>query len=329
MAGLKLEAIKRAITDYIKSVFKLWLDLCKIMIPVIVAVKILNEFDAIRYLAIPLSPAMKLVGLPAEMGLVWATAMLNNIYGGIIVLLSLSSKVTLTGAQATVLGTMILVAHTLPVELSIAGKSGARPLFQAISRLGSALLLGMILNWTFSGLEVFQEPAAMMLPGQGEDGLQGRGFIAWMLEEAGRLLWILAVIAALVAMMRILRAAGVIRFMDIILRPILKLLGIGPKASAITVIGLTMGVAYGGGLIIQEAKSGEIGPKDVFYCLTLMGLAHSLIEDTFLIMTIGGEIAGILVGRVVYALVMVMLIVRVSRVLPLSFCERFLWKRPG
>jgi hypothetical protein len=297
------------------------------MIPVIIVVKILNEFDVIRYIAIPLSPAMSIVGLPAEMGLVWATAMLNNIYGGIIVMLSLSATASLTAAQTTVLGVMVLVAHTLPVELRIAQKSGARILFQGISRIGSALLLGMLLNLTFSSLGMFQGPASIMLAGQG--AVQSKGIVDWMLSEAGRLLWILAIIAGLVAMMRILRAMGAIRLIDMILRPILRLLGIGPKASAITVIGLTLGLAYGGGLIIQEARSGEIGPKDVFFCLTLMGLAHSLIEDTLLIVTIGGQLGGILLARVAYALIVVMLIVKVVSLLPESFCERFLWKKPS
>ena len=40
-----------------------------------------------------------------------------------------------TTAQATVLATMMLIAHTLPVELRIAQKSGPRLLFQGISLL--------------------------------------------------------------------------------------------------------------------------------------------------------------------------------------------------
>jgi hypothetical protein len=295
------------------------------MIPVIIAVKILNELDAIRYLAIPLAPVMFLVGLPPEMGLVWATAMLNNIYGGIIVLFSLPSAHLLSTAQATVLGTMILVAHTLPVEVSIAQKSGARPLFQLLWRIGSAIFLGMVLHLCYSYLGVNQEPASMILP-KGAPSESG-GIGMWVLGEISRLLWILAIIAALVAMMRILRASGAMRVLDRVLRPLLGMLGIGPKASAITVIGITMGLAYGGGLIIQEARSGELGPRDVFFSLSLMGLAHSLIEDTLLIVTMGGALSGILLGRVAYGLFMAMVIVRLVERLPLSLCERFLWKK--
>ncbi len=312
------------ILDYVRAVFRLWLGLCRIMIPVIIAVKVLNEFDIIRYLAIPLSPLMTLVGLPAEMGLVWATTMLNNIYGGMIVLMSLPVSSELSSAQATVLGTMMLLAHTLPVELGIAQGSGARPLFQAVSRIGSAVLLGFILHVVFTSWGLLQGPASMMLQPTGRADV---GLTQWATGEALRLLWILAIIAVLVALMRLLKAFGGIRILELLLRPLLSLLGIGPKATAITVIGLTMGLAYGGGLIIEEAKSDEVGPRDVFFSLTLMGLVHSLIEDTLLIMTIGGAPVGILFGRLVYGLVVVMVLVKVVSILPPSFCERFLWRR--
>jgi hypothetical protein len=116
--------------------------------------------------------------------------------------------------------------------------------------------------------------------------------------------------------------------MNRMLSPLLKLLGIGPKASAVTVIGLTLGVTYGGGLIIHEARSGHLKKEDVFYSLTLMGLSHALIEDTLLMMMVGGHASGVLWARVVFSLVVIGLIVRISRRLPAAFSDRFLWGEP-
>jgi hypothetical protein len=107
------------------------LELYKIMIPIIIAVKILQDLGLIAWLALPLAPVMHLVGLPGEMGLVWATALVNNIYGSMIVFVSLAGQHDLTVAQVTVLGVMILIAHGLPVELQIVRKSGPRMGFQA------------------------------------------------------------------------------------------------------------------------------------------------------------------------------------------------------
>ncbi|GAF92804.1 unnamed protein product, partial [marine sediment metagenome] len=281
-----------------RDALKVSFDLFKIMVPVIIVVKILQELDLIRYLAIPLGPVMNVVGLPGEMGLVWATAMLSNIYSSIIVLLSLVKDVPITTAQATILGTMILVAHNLPIELKIAQKSGPRLIFQAISRLGSAFLLGWFLKIVYSWFDLLQQPANILLTPKPENALNNESLTSWATGEVQKLFFIFLIILGLFFLLRMLEKLKIVDVINKILRPILKLMGIGPKASAITVIGNTMGIAYGGGLIINEARLGHIDKKDVFYSLTLMGLSHSLIEDTLLMVMIGGHLSGLLCARV-------------------------------
>lgn len=311
-----------------RDALKVSFDLFKIMVPVIIVVKILQELDLIRYLAIPLGPVMNVVGLPGEMGLVWATAMLSNIYSSIIVLLSLVKDVPITTAQATILGTMILVAHNLPIELKIAQKSGTRLTFQAISRLGSAFLLGWFLKIVYSWLNLLQQPANILLTPKPENALNNESLVSWATGEVQKLFFIFLIILGLFFLLRTLEKLRVVDVINKILRPILKLMGIGPKASAITVIGNTMGIAYGGGLIIHEARSGHIDKKDVFYSLTLMGLSHSLIEDTLLMVMIGGHLSGLLCARVGYSILVVTLLVKVTKHLPTAFCDKFLWGEP-
>lgn len=311
-----------------RDALKVSFDLFKIMVPVIIVVKILQELDLIRYLAIPLGPVMNVVGLPGEMGLVWATAMLSNIYSSIIVLLSLVKDVPITTAQATILGTMILVAHNLPIELKIAQKSGTRLTFQAISRLGSAFLLGWFLNIVYSSFNLLQQPANILLTPKPENALNNESLASWATGEVQKLFFIFLIILGLFFLLRTLEKLRVVDVINKILRPILKLMGIGPKASAITVIGNTMGIAYGGGLIIHEARSGHIDKKDVFYSLTLMGLSHSLIEDTLLMVMIGGHLSGLLCARVGYSILVVTLLVKVTKRLPTAFCDKFLWGEP-
>ncbi|OPX22238.1 MAG: hypothetical protein B1H04_05335 [Planctomycetales bacterium 4484_123] len=96
---------------------------------------------------------MALVGLPGEMGLVWATALATNIYGAMVVFAPVAPGLALTVGQVTVLGTMILVAHGLPVELRIAQKAGPRLPFMLLLRVGGALLLGWLLYllWSRTG----------------------------------------------------------------------------------------------------------------------------------------------------------------------------------
>lgn len=315
-----IHTAKKLITDS----FSACMTLFKVMVPIIIGVKILQELELIRYVAMPLEPVMGLLGLPAEMGLVWASAMINNIYTGIIVLMSLIGDSPLTTAQATILGMLMLVAHGLPVECAIARKSGARFRFQVLSRIVGAFILGWLLNGIYTTTGTLQEPATMLFQAD-QLGSANSSYLDWALDQAKNLVSIYFIILALMIVMRILEALRIIEFMNRILRPVLNLIGIGPKASAITVIGLTMGLSYGGGLIINEAKSGNLSKEDVFYSLTFMGLCHSLIEDTLLIMLIGGHLSGIIWGRLIFSIIATAAIVQLVRNLPPRLKDKYLW----
>ncbi|WP_196772809.1 hypothetical protein [Pseudodesulfovibrio alkaliphilus] len=317
-----------AVLAHLKSLFKdatlASLEMFKVMIPVIIVVKILQELELIAYLAWPLKPLMGLVGLPAEMGLVWATAIVNTTYAGLIVFLSLAADHPLTTAQATVLAVLILVAHALPMESAIARRSGARFLFQCAVRLVGAFTLGWLLNTLYTATDTLQEPATVLFRMDHQDTADPT-LASWAVDQSINLASIFAVILVLLLLMRLLTALRIVELMNRLLRPLLKLIGIGPKASAITVIGLTMGLSYGGGLIINEARQGNVGKEDVFYSLTLMGLCHSLIEDTLLLALIGGHISGIFWGRLIFAVVAVAGIVQIVRRLPPHVQNTYLW----
>jgi len=311
----------------LKTIFRETADAClqlfKVMIPILILVKILQELDLIKYLAWPLEPLMGVIGLPAEMGLVWATTLINNIYTGMIVLASFTGDAPLTSAQATVLGVLMLVAHGLPVETAIADRSGARFLFQCFVRMAGAFILAWLLHLIYSATGALSGPAVMLFQ---TDASAGTGSLAtWAFGQAKNLLSIFCIIFALISIMRVLRAIGAIDLMNRILRPVLNLIGIGPKASAITVIGLTMGLSYGGGLIINEARNGVLSKEDVFYSLTFMGLCHSLIEDTLLIALIGGHMSGAFWGRLIFAVLAMALIVQIVRRVPERARTAYLW----
>ncbi len=322
----KPQSLLSAAVNTVKDAVRISLDLFKIMIPVVIAVKILQELNLISYLAAPLAPVMKLVGLPGEMGLVWATALINNIYSGLIVFLSLVQDQPLNAAQATVLGTMILVAHSMPVELRVVQSSGPKLIFQLLIRLGGAFLIGLILHLAYDNFDFLQNPANIILTP--DNAATDKTIIEWALGEIKNLISIFGIILSLLTIMKILAKIRVLDAMDFLLRPLLTLMGIGSKASALTVVGLTMGLSYGGGMIIHETKSGRIDKRDVFYSLTLMSLCHSLVEDTLLLMMIGGHISGLLWGRLIFSIIIVAILVQLTKIIPESFSDKYLWGLP-
>lgn len=316
----------RPVIDTVKDATRISMDLFKIMIPVVIAVKILQEFNLINYLAAPLAPVMKLVGLPGEMGLVWATALINNIYSGLIVFLSLAQDQPLSAAQATVLGTMILVAHSMPVELRVVQSSGPKLGFQLLIRMFAAFLMGLILNHLYQNFDLLQGPANILLTP--DNSAIEKTIPQWAFGEIRNLISIFGIIFCLLGVMRILTKIRVIAAMDFLLRPFLTMMGIGTKASALTVVGLTMGLSYGGGMIIHETKSGNIDKKDVFYSLTLMSICHSLIEDTLLLMMIGGHVSGLFWTRLIISCLIVAALVQITKFIPNSFSDKYLWGLP-
>jgi spore maturation protein SpmB len=121
------------------------------------------------------------------------------------------------------------------------------------------------------------------------------------------------VIFSLLLVIKILKVIGVIDWLTRALHPVLRILGVGKETTTIMMIGLLLGVVYGGAMIIKESKSAALNKRDIFYAFVLMGLCHSLVEDTFLMMALGAHLSGILLFRLIFAFGMTWLIVRITR----------------
>ena len=298
------DAARRLLTNAVK----LSLDLYKVMIPVILVIKLLEELDLIRYAAWPLSPVMRLAGLPVEMGLVWAFAIISNLYSGIIVYAALAPNMTvLSTAQVTVLATMMLVAHNIPVECRIVKMAGVSFLGQAAIRILGGAAFGILLHAAFSGLNILQSPSIMLVA----PSPQSHSLWIWALGQAKTLAMVFVVITCLLALMRLLNLLRVTDLFIFLLKPVLRLLGIGKSAATVTIIGLTMGLTYGGGLIVHEVRNGRVDKADLFPSLTLMGMSHALIEDTLLMALIGANLLGTFWLRLILSLLAVAIMTRV------------------
>jgi hypothetical protein len=323
MAESRIPQLKDWLTHIIRDAFITTGVLLKITIPVSIITKLLKDLGATDQLGVLLSPLMGLLGLPGSMGLVWATAMLTNLYTAMIVFASLAPEAHLTVAQVTVLCTMMLVAHGLPVELGIARSAGPRIRAMAAVRVGGAILIGGSLNQIYLIGGFLQQPnQALWNPPP-----QETAWLAWSLGELRNIVWIFLIILALLVVMRTLKAIGVMDLLTRILEPALTFLGIRREAAPVTIIGMMLGLSYGGGLIIQEARSGQLQNRDIYFSLALMGLSHSLVEDTLLMMVLGGDLSGILFGRVFFSLLIMFIMVKLMKNCPEQVFNRYFFRK--
>ena len=287
-------------------VWRVYWTLLKIMVPALIVVKILQSLGAVHYLSLALTPVMELVGLPAEMGLVWSSAILVNIYTSMAVFFSIGMTEPLSVAQVTVLATMILLAHGLPVESAISKAAGLGWVYTLALRIGGALVLGFILHWGFSYFSLLSEPSQVLWRPE----LQDESLFGWVVLQTQTLVLALVIIASLVIVMRLLEYLKIEKLLHWLLTPFLKLLGIGKEAANITVIGMVMGLSFGGGLLIEQAKSGKVSKRNIFLSMSLLCLCHSIIEDTLLVVLLGADLIGVLWARLVFSFIVVIALSR-------------------
>ena len=249
---------------------------------------------------------MQIVGLPGEFGLVWATAMVTNIYGAMVVFFNISIQNSYTVAQVTVLALMMLVAHTLPIEVSITKKAGIKFWYMMLLRILCAFLFGLILFNFFDRFSLLQQKNVMIW----NPGYQDQSIIFWIYSQIKYYVTIFLIILFLMILMTVLKKTGLIQKLNNLLEPGLEKIGMSKNAAPITVIGTTLGLSYGGGLIIKESKTGQISKKDVFLSLSLMGLTHSLIEDTLLMVAIGASLIGTLFARIFLTIIFMFILIK-------------------
>ncbi|MGH1487559.1 MAG: hypothetical protein ACRBCI_15200 [Cellvibrionaceae bacterium] len=309
---LNKEQLKHGCKRWLAEVWMIFWSLVKIMVPILFVVRFIELMGWVDNLAALIEPIMVWVGLPGEMGLVWMSAMVSSIYTGMAVFYQLGGAEQLTVAQISVLGTMILLAHALPMEVAIAKATGVSLWFTLTLRIGGALVLGALLHFVYDHYSLLQTPIPLLW----QPELSGSDWASWFIAQFNMLLAALVIIAGLTLFIRILRLLGVEKLIHWLLAPVLRALGIGAKATNIMIVGLTLGISFGGGLLIQEARSGKISGKDIFMTMAFLGLCHSLIEDTLLILLLGADASAVLWARLGFSLLVIAILARVLNALP-------------
>lgn len=307
-----LKSLAAPVWRLLHDAFSSYFVLIRLMVPALIVVKLLDMVGGTALLAGLLEPVMTLVGLPAEVGIVWAAAMLTSIYTGLAVFADLSLDAPLSVAQVSVLGTMILVAHALPVEGAVAKATGVSWRATLLIRVGGALVIGALLNSYYGLTGSLQETSTMLWRPEATDP----SLATWAVTQLRALAMVFVIILSLMTLLRILKALGIERLMHAVLAPLLRLIGIGPQASNVTIIGITLGLSIGAGMLIREARSGQLTRRDIFLTMAFLGLCHSVIEDTLLILLMGADLNAILWTRLAFAIIVTALLARVGRLAP-------------
>lgn len=99
---------------------------------------------------------------------------------------------------------------------------------------------------------------------------------------------------------------------DPIVRPVHRLffwMRIRRESAVALLAGLLFGIAYGGGVLLEEKRSGALNQRDALLVGFFLSLSHALVEDTLLFAAVGADLFVILLGRIAFSIALTLLLV--------------------
>ena len=197
----------------------------------------------------------------------------------------------------------MLFAHTFLIEIPICVKAGCRfiPIF--LIRFVSAYVFALLTAQICMRFSLCDSPVSAIHFTE-----TSSSWVGWAIGEVKKYVSIALIVLSLVVLLELLERIGFLRLLEKVLSPVVGFIGISPKVIPITIIGMTLGLAYGGGLIVAESKEKPIEKRDIFLSLAFLSLFHSIIEDHLLMIGIGANAFFVFVLRFVFSVVAMLLI---------------------
>ena len=290
-------ALCSIIKDSLRPAVKTTSWLLKIMLPISLAVCLLQYYGVIAWCAQWLNPLFCHIGLPGASSIAFLTGATVTTYAALAVMMTME----LTLRQATIIAIMVLICHALPLECTVVKKVGSHPIRMGLLRIAGALLAAIYLNIV---LPEMSEPFSALSVSASEASI-GQVLQGWLISSLKLSLMIFAIIYALMFVQRLMERYGLMQKLVRPLSPIMKLFGLPPSAAYLWLVGNVLGISYGSAVMIQLEEEGKISRKeadDVNYHLIMN---HSMLEDTLVFATAGVSALWILSTRLLFALVLV------------------------
>lgn len=285
------------VKDGLKAGLKSCIFLLKIIVPVSLAVSLLNFSGVLPWLAQFLQPMMGLLGLRGEAALVFVSSILLNNYSAIAVIQTLE----FTGREVSIMAVMCLIAHNMIVETAVMKKAGSSVLKMVTLRIGMAITAAFILNLIM--------PATIELAYQTTVAAAETSFLPfllnWLLDTGLLVLKIVIFVFGLMLLQRALDEFRITHMLSRFFAPLMRVFGLSKDSSLLWIVINTLGYAYGAAVIMDQVQGGGMKKQDADLFNHHAAVSHSLLEDTLLWLAMGVSILWLVPPRLILALVVV------------------------
>lgn len=285
----------------LRSLNTFW-EISRIMIPIMILMRVAENYGAIEGMSPVLRPVMALINLPPEAAIVCLTSIFTGIYGALATLPVLIGY-DLTGAQVTSLCAIMLIAHSLPVEQAIVRRAGGSFWGTVFLRLLTALLAAFLINLVSQLTGYLSKPQELLHIS--DFSRPDASHLQWAIDSLKGMVVVFLILLALLIMMDVFTRFGVTDAVNNASAPLMRLSGLDRSVTSITTAGILLGLSYGGGLIIAERDNPAISYRAKYYALCWLSLCHGLIEDLALMVAIGGNFWLLFVGRIILTLLII------------------------
>ena len=285
----KVQRLLNCIKTARPSAFKTIWWLTKIMVLLSFIILLLQYVGVIEWISYWLTPIFSHFGLPGEAALAYVSGYFVNCYSAIAVMTTLD----LSTRTATILSVMVLCSHNMILETTVQHKTGSPIIKIIIIRTLSAFILGWILNKIMPG----NFETSSMTNNVHEELTFLIMLKDWMLRTAKNVTLMAVIVYFLTVLQKILTEYGIIEYISKFLKPVMIFFGLPQKTAFLWVVSNTLGLAYGAGIMIEEAEKGETTKEENDLLNCHIGISHSNLEDLLLFTAAGGAYLWMLLSR--------------------------------
>jgi len=273
--------------DSLNASIKTSLIILKLVIPIFILADILFYYNIFEHVAFLVEPFTSIIGLPPEASLSLLSGMFLNVYGAI----AFAAPLDLSIHQWTILAIFIGINHALIVEGVIINKLGISNLYSYSLRIIVAFIVGFITSVMPS--EWFSASSIVVSAFETKSYDNFIHLLQSSFTNASILsLKVIALITILIFIMDYIKS---MRFIQDSQKNVSKGFSLA--------VGYILGITYGAGILINEAKSGSMNQKDIFYVSTFLMIAHAVIEDTLLFVIFGADFTMAVIIRTISAII--------------------------